>query len=154
MRNSTILFVLLLTLSVNAFSQTDALRKKHFNLTKGVAISGYDPVAYFTQGKALEGNVKIAAESQGITYHFSSEADRDQFTKNPAAYEPQYGGWCAYAMGSTGEKVEVDPATFKIINGKVYLFYNKYFNNTLKSWNKDESNLRSKADKNWITVFK
>jgi len=154
MRNPTIVLLVLLLTSVNAFSQSEAVRKKNFNLSKGVAISGYDPVAYFTVGKAVEGNSKISAEYQGITYYFSSAANKDLFVKNPSGYEPQYGGWCAYAMGSTGEKVEVDPSTFKIVNGKLYLFYNKYFNNTLKSWDKDENNLRSKADKNWTSIFK
>ena len=71
------------------------------------------------------------------------------FIKSPSSYEPQYGGWCSYAMGSTGEKVEIDPETFKIVDGKLNLFYNAYFNNTLKSWNKDEVNLKRKADGNW-----
>ena len=71
------------------------------------------------------------------------------FLKNPSKYEPQYGGWCAYAMGSAGEKVEINPETFKIIDGKLYLFYNAYFNNTLKSWNKEETKLKSQADTNW-----
>ena len=154
MRNPTIVLLVLLLTSVNTFSQSDAVRKKNFNLSKGVAISGYDPVAYFISGKAVEGNSKISAEYQGITYYFSSAANKDLFVKNPSGYEPQYGGWCAYAMGNTGEKVEVDPSTFKIVNGKLYLFYNKYFNNTLKSWNKDENNLRSKADKNWTNIFR
>jgi hypothetical protein len=60
--------------------------------------------------------------------------------------EPAYGGWCAYAMGSTGEKVSVDPKTFKIVNGRLNLFYNRFFNNTLDDWNKDEVNLKKKAD--------
>jgi len=64
--------------------------------------------------------------------------------KNPAGYEPQYGGWCAYAMGANGEKVEIDPGTFKIVDGKLNLYYNAFFNNTLKSWNKDEVNLKKK----------
>ena len=55
-------------------------------------------------------------------------------------------------MGASGEKVEVDPETFKIIDGKLYLFYNKIFNNTLKSWNKDEANLKQKADANWKKI--
>ena len=67
----------------------------------------------------------------------------------PEKYEPAYGGWCAYAMGNSSEKVEVDPETFKIIGGKLYLFYNFYFNNTLKSWNKNETGLKTKADGNW-----
>jgi hypothetical protein len=57
-------------------------------------------------------------------------------------------------MGAKGEKVEIDPETFKIIDGKLYLFYNAYFNNTLTSWNKDEKNLKAKADKNWLSIYK
>ena len=62
-------------------------------------------------------------------------------------------GWCAYAMGAKGEKVSIDPETFKIINGKLYLFYNSYFNNTLKSWNKNEPTLKAKADVNWKRIY-
>lgn len=75
--------------------------------------------------------------------------NKEEFIKNPAKYEPAYGGWCAYAMGSDGEKVSVDPKTFKIVNGRLNLFYNKFFNNTLDDWNKDEANLKKKADVNW-----
>ena len=57
-------------------------------------------------------------------------------------------------MGANGEKVEIDPSTFKILDGKLYLFYNAYFNNTLKSWNKDEKNLKDKADRNWSNLIK
>ena len=65
-----------------------------------------------------------------------------------------FGGWCAYAMGDNGEKVDIDPETFKIIDGKLYLFYNAYFNNTLNSWNKDEKNLKNKANNNWSKLLK
>lgn len=75
------------------------------------------------------------------------------FLKNPASYEPQYGGWCAYAMGANGEKVEINPETFKIVDGKLNLYYNAFFNNTLKSWNKDEGNLKKKADANWKKII-
>ncbi len=136
-----------------AFSQDDALRKKHFNLENGVALRGYDAVAYFKEQKAVKGNKDIAASDKGITYYFSTAANRDEFKKDPARYEPQYGGWCAYAMGRNGNKVEVDPATFKILDGKLYLFYNKYFNNTLKSWNKDEAGLKQQADLNWQKIY-
>jgi hypothetical protein len=91
---------------------------------------------------------------QGVTYYFSSAANKEVFKKDPAQYEPQYGGWCAYAMGSKGEKVPIDPETFKITNGKLYLFYNKFFNNTLTSWNKDESGLMNKANVNWGKIEK
>jgi hypothetical protein len=88
-----------------------------------------------------------------VYYHFSSPENKKEFRKNPSKYEPEYGGWCAYAMGAKGEKVSIDPETFKIINGKLYLFYNSFFNNTLKSWNKDETNLKAKADVNWENIF-
>ncbi len=85
---------------------------------------------------------------------FSNALNKEKFLKNPSHYVPQYGGWCAYAMGANGEKVDVNPETFKIIDDKLYLFYNAFFNNTLKSWNKDEKNLKSKADSNWKKITK
>ena len=146
-----ILILFVSFLSVTGFSQNS--RATQFNLEKKVAIQGYDPVAYFTQKKAVKGKKEMASIYEGVTYYFSSQANKDTFVKTPASYEPQYGGWCAYAMGSSAEKVEIDPSTFKILDGKLYLFYNAYFNNTLKSWNKDEVNLKKKADANWKKFF-
>lgn len=146
-----ILFVALL--SATTFAQTAAKRVAEFNLEKKVAIQGYDPVAYFTQKKAVKGKSTIVATYEGVTYNFSSQANKDLFLKNPTSYEPQYGGWCAYAMGANGEKVEIDPETFKIVDGKLNLYYNAFFNNTLKSWNKDEVNLKKKADANWKKII-
>lgn len=147
------LFVLLFV-SVVSFAQNDSKRIAQYNLENKVAIQGFDPVAYFNQGKAVKGKKEILASYQGVIYKFSSNENKDAFLKNPSKYEPQYGGWCAYAMGSSGGKVEINPGTFKIIDGKLYLFYNEYFNNTLKSWNKDEDNLKSKADTNWKKFYK
>lgn len=130
------------------------LRTKHFNITNGKAIDGYDPVAYFKQNKAVKGSKQFSASHKGITYYFSSLENKSEFFKQPEKFEPQYGGWCAFAMGDNGKKVEIDPETFKILDGKLYLFYNAYFNNTLKSWNKDEKNLKTKADNNWSNTFK
>ncbi len=144
----------LLLISTAGFSQDAAFRKKQFNLKNDVAISGYDPVAYFTQHKAVKGDAANSFADQGVTYYFASAADRDLFKASPAKYEPQYGGWCAYAMGNDGSKVEVDPETFKIIDGKLFLFYNHFFNNTLKTWNKDEVNLHGHADANWQKLLK
>jgi YHS domain-containing protein len=142
----------LLILTLGFFTTSEAQTNKRVqntNLTNSVAIDGYDPVAYFTQGKAIKGESKYAVNANGVVYYCSSAGNKVLFEKDFAKYEPQYGGWCAYAMGATGEKVEVDPETFKIVNGKLYLFYNAYFNNTLNSWNKDEYNLKLKADENW-----
>jgi YHS domain-containing protein len=146
-----ILFVALF--SATTFAQSAAKRTSEFNLEKKVAIQGYDPVAYFTQKKAVKGKPTIASTYEGVIYNFSSQSNKDLFVKNPSNYEPQYGGWCAYAMGANGEKVEIDPETFKIIDNKLYLFYNAYFNNTLKSWNKEEVSLKKKADANWKKIL-
>ncbi len=145
---------LLISLSVQLFAQnTSSSKTVQLNLEKGIAIQGYDPVAYFSS-KAVKGSAKFSAKHEGAVYQFSNEANKKLFVTNPSKYEPQYGGWCAYAMGANAEKVEINPETFKIVEGKLYLFYNAYFNNTLKSWNKDESNLKSKADKNWSKANK
>lgn len=148
-----VLLVLILISGVS-FAQNDAKRIEQYNLENKVAIQGYDPVGYFTQGKAIKGKKEFTTSYQDVVYKFSSSENKEAFLKNPSKYEPQYGGWCAYAMGSAGEKVEINPETFKIIDGKLYLFYNAYFNNTLKSWNKDQTNLKTKADNNWKKTYK
>lgn len=143
-------FILMITF---AYTQTSINKTKHSNTEKNIAIDGYDPVAYFTQNKAIKGNKKFAVSVDGIIYYCSSQINKDLLVKTPTKYEPQYGGWCAYAMGAKGTKVEIDPETFKIKEGKLYLFYNKTFTNTLPLWNKDEVNLKTKADENWIIIL-
>ncbi|MDP4264423.1 MAG: YHS domain-containing (seleno)protein [Bacteroidota bacterium] len=146
--------VIMNVLSVASFGQNaPALRKKQFNLNNDIAISGYDPVAYFKVNKAVKGKKEFIVNQDGVYYLFASAENKEEFKKNPSQYEPQYGGWCAYAMGAKGQKVAVDPETFKIIDGKLYLFYNSNFNNTLKIWNKDETGLKTKADTNWKNIF-
>lgn len=141
-------------LSLPVCAQT-AVRKTQFNIDKeSVAVNGYDVVAYFNKNKAVKGNKQFAVNAEGVLYYFSSLVNKELFLKDWKKYEPQYGGWCAYAMGAAGEKVEVDPETFKIVNGKLYLFYHSWVNNTLTKWNKDEANLKAKADNNWLTFFK
>ena len=144
------LLLLFLSLTISTVFGQSAQRTKQFNIDKSsLGIQGYDPVAYFTLKKATEGRKDINLIYDGITYHFANTQNRDLFKASPARYEPQFGGWCAYAMGEKSEKVSVDPETFKIIDGKLYLFYNKYFNNTLKDWNKNEPILKQKAEQNW-----
>ena len=144
-----IFIVLTALISLTALGQTASKRTSEFNLEKKVALQGYDAVAYFKQNKAVKGKAALTTTYEGVTYLFSSQANKEAFVKSPPSYEPQYGGWCAFAMGDNGEKVEIDPATFKIVDGKLYVFYNAYFNNTLKSWNKNEASLKKKADANW-----
>jgi YHS domain-containing protein len=145
--------VFCIALSICIINAQSALRIKDFNLEKGVAIQGYDPVAYFTQNKAVKGNKQFSVSAEGVIYYLSSAGNKDLFLKDYKKYEPQYGGWCAYAMGAANDKVEIDPETFKIVEGKLYLFYHSWTNNTLNKWNKDEASLKAKADKNWIVLF-
>jgi len=134
----------------------DIDRNKHFNLETGsLAIKGYDPVAYFSDGPK-KGNPSLKYEYEGVEYRFANEENRTAFTADPSKYEPAYGGWCSYAM-LDADKVEVDPQSFKIIEGKLYLFYNGFWGDTLKKWNKklsreQENNLVSKATANWQKI--
>ena len=107
-------------------------------------IGGYDPVAYFTEKQALLGSDEFVHTYEDPAYgstqiKFKSKANLNKFTQNPKKYLPQFNGWCAYAV-LYGSKAEVDPKTFKLIEGKLYLFYNRkgLFSggNTLKKWNK------------------
>lgn len=134
------------------FAQTEDTRKKNYNVKKGIAIEGYDPVSYF-DSKPQKGNSKLALIHKGVTYWFSTLDNQAKFKANPEKYEPAFGGWCAYAMGETGEKVKIDPETFKLIDGKVYLFYNFWGTNTLSAWNKNEKTLKNKGDQNWKKIL-
>lgn len=147
------LFIIALYTHVCLFAQHDQ-SIRHYNLDGKLAIQGYDPVAYFTLSKAVKGDKQIAAQHKGVTYYFSTTAHKTLFLKTPDAYEPQYGGWCAYAMGHNGEKVSVDPETYKILNGKLYLFYRTVINNTLLKWNKEEAKLLLLANNNWQKILK
>jgi len=151
MKKPTILLALLILSVGVALGQSEQLRKNNFNIKKSVALEGYDPVSYF-EGKPREGEEGIRFTYKGITYQFSSQANLTRFKNDPDKYEPAYGGWCAFAMGDSGEKVKVDPETYKILDGKLYLFYNFWGNNTLESWNKNEKALKSKGDLNWKKI--
>lgn len=132
-----------------SYGQESNVRQQHFNTKDhNVAIGGYDPVSYFNE-VPLRGKEYINSAYAGVIYWFASEANLKQFKESSIKYEPQYGGWCAYALSLKGEKVKIDPKTYKIVDGKLYLFYNFYLTNTLKSWNKNEENLRRTADMNW-----
>lgn len=142
--------ILLFLLSYCCLQSSNMVFAQHLNLDKQKrAIEGYDPVAYQTLKKAVQGKASISTTYAGAVYWFENTRHKALFEANPSKYAPVYGGWCAYAMGDKGEKVEIDPETFKVIDGKTYLFYNKYFTNTLDSWNKNETSLKKQADMYW-----
>lgn len=146
----TLLLFSSVAFSMKAQHPESSLPKKHFWLTKsGVALDGYDAVTYFT-GKPKKGNKAFALSHQSVLYWFVSRENLETFKANPARYVPDYGGWCSYAIGAKGEKVEPDPENFKLVNGRINLFYKDFFTNTRDDWNKDEANLRRKADQNWL----
>jgi YHS domain-containing protein len=157
MKKLVLIFTLLLVKYTNINAQNNvetAIRTKHFNLEKsGLGIQGYDPLSYYL-GKPKKGSNSYTYNLNGVTYRFANAKNMELFKASPAKYEPAYGGWCAYAMGAKGEKVEVDPETYKIVDGRLYLFYNSFLNNTLPKWNEDEKNLNKKADSNWQKTYK
>lgn len=125
----------------------------HFNLDKqGLALSGYDPVSYHL-GKPTPGDPRFTFTYHGAVYWFDTEVNKSKFIKKPDKYTPEYGGWCAYAFGLGKDKVEVDPKTYKIVNGKLHLFYKDFFTDTKKLWNENESELKKNADKNWQEII-
>lgn len=144
---------LLLFSFTQVLAQSEEVRKNHFNIKKGIALEGYDPVSYFN-GKPSEGKAELKFAHNGVTYLFANPSNLNKFKASPEKYEPAYGGWCAYAMGESGEKVKIDPETFKILDGRLYLFYNFWGNNTLTDWNKDERNLKHKGDANWAKIIR
>lgn len=118
----------------------------------GLALSGYDPVSYF-MSKPMKGYAALKYSHQGIIYHFENEENRQAFISSPDKYIPAYGGWCAWAM-LEGEKVTIDPMSYKIINGKNYVFYNGFWGNTLQKWNvqagkSSETTLVNQANQQW-----
>lgn len=119
------------------------------NIQNNYGVSGYDLVSYFDL-KATKGSSKFVYEYEGIKYRFVSKENLDKFSGQPSKYLPQYGGWCAYAMATKGEKIKINPKTFEIRNAKLYLFYNAYFDNTFEDWLEEgPEQLILKADKNW-----
>ncbi|MEM7646335.1 MAG: YHS domain-containing (seleno)protein [Pseudomonadota bacterium] len=104
----------------------------------GKFIGGYDPVSYIKVNKAVKGSKQFQSNYQGVTVHFSSQENKQAFDKDPAKWVPAYGGYCAYAMARSGDLVDIDPKSFKVVDGKTYLFYNGFWADTLKKWNAEK----------------
>ena len=148
----TFIFFLLLLAAYPSYTQSDRIRQKNFNVKKNISLEGYDPVSYF-DGNPSEGYDKYSFIYKGVTYQFVNTTNLNKFKAAPVNYEPAYGGWCAYAMADSGEKVKVDPETYKVTDNKLYLFYNFWGTNTLESWNKNEKAFLQKGDQNWKKII-
>jgi YHS domain-containing protein len=115
---------------------------------EGVAIKGYDPVAYFTMNKPVKGSPSFMAKHDGATYWFANTEDQQAFVAQPAKYVPQYGGYCAYGVAK-GAKPDIDPAAFSVIDGKLYLNLNP---DVQSRWLKDVPGYIKTADENWKSL--
>ncbi len=149
----TMFLLLTLTLVVGGlYGESNLPLQERYNLSgESIGISGYDPVAYFPEGggKPVKGSIKISSDYEGVTYRFVSEQHKTFFDANPQKYVPLYGGWCAWAVGALGKRVDVDPQSFEIRDGKLYLFYRDTELDTRALWLKDTTNLVEKATINW-----
>ncbi|HYF33020.1 MAG TPA: YHS domain-containing (seleno)protein [Chitinophagaceae bacterium] len=114
----------------------------------GKAIRGYDPVAYFIEGKPVNGMDSLVYEWENARWYFASRKNLDLFKAAPGRYAPQYGGYCAYGL-SNGYKASTDPQAWTIVNGKLYLNYNTAVR---AEWNKDREQRIEKAGKNWPVI--
>lgn len=142
-----IAFALLAAFSFLSSAQAaDPIQSSYFG---NKAISGYDPVAYLTEGKAVKGSKKHKLEWKGANWFFASAENRNKFQQNPDDYAPQYGGYCAWAVAEN-KLVKVNPKVFEIRDGKVYLFYNDKIRNT---WVQDASNFIKRADQNFDALI-
>ena len=139
--------VLIILLLVVFVGSTHASQQFERN---GLAIDGYDPVAYFTEQKPLKGSSEFRADHQGSTFQFVSAAHRDVFAADLEKFAPQYGGYCAYGMAK-GYKASIDPAAFTIVGDKLYLNYSE---TVCSQWLSDIPGYIRKADANWPDVKK
>lgn len=114
----------------------------------GLAIDGYDPVAYFTEKKPVKGVPEFRVDYQGSTFQFVSVDHRDAFAADPAKYAPQYGGYCAYGVAK-GYKAKIDPEAFSVVHGTLYLNYSDAIRTR---WLSDVSGYIQQADANWPEV--
>ena len=140
-----ILFILSILFATKTLTANNSVNSD----SEGIAIHGYDPVAYFTEGKAIEGSPEYHYEWNDATWYFASHKNRELFKKNPKKYAPQYGGFCAYAV-SYGSRADIDPKAWDIYKNKLYLNFNSEIK---QKWQKEKDNFIKKANKNWKTLL-
>ena len=142
----------IITILVAIISLQLQAQQVDYNLKKGYVAEGYDVVEYFNNN-AVEGKKAYITEHDGVKYKFASADNLAAFKATPEKYTPQYGGYCAYAVADKGKKVGVDPKTFEIRDGKLYLFYNSWGVNTLEKWKEEgPEKLQGQADAAWADV--
>lgn len=136
---------LALTTAVLVVAPALALEPLNKTLFGGLAVDGYDPVAYFTDGRPVEGNKEITYEWHGATWRFASAEHRELFVAAPEKYAPQYGGYCAWAVAHE-YTADADPLAWKVVDGRLYLNYDVKIQ---EKWLADYRNYIVAGDGNW-----
>ena len=147
----TLLVVAFVALFSNVITaQVDVVDKN------GLALGGYDVVSYHKNNKAMKGSAANMVKINKATYYFASKANAKAFKANPKKYTPQCEGYCAWGVAEKDSKFSINPETFKIVDNKLYLFFNGDFNgqqvNTLDIWNKDEAKYLEVIEKKWAAI--
>jgi YHS domain-containing protein len=142
---SAAFLVLVVTISLG---QSTSASQAHLNVKEGMALKGYDPVAYFTEGKPVTGNTNFTYQWQGAQWLFSTQKNLHAFAADPAKYAPQFGGFCAYGA-SRGYKADTDPQAFTVVGDKLYLNYNL---KVKEEWLKDTARRIQLANAYWETL--
>ncbi len=143
----------LLMIFITGNDKAMAQQSTYYANEAGIALAGYDVVSYHKQNEAMRGSKAHTATRSGSTFYFVDAANKTLFEENPEAYLPAFGGYCAFAMAAGNGKVPSNPETFKLRDGKLYLFFNDYYQgtpfNTIVPWNSDERSNLDKAKMNW-----
>ena len=145
----SLFFSLITGLAMMAGALSAAAKEPVYQSFLGPAIDGTDPVAYFTEGRPVEGSSDFTHEWNGATWRFSSAENRDKFAAEPERYAPQYGGYCAWAVAQ-GYTASTDPEAWKIVDSKLYLNYDK---GVKAKWEADIPGFIRSADGNWPKVL-
>jgi YHS domain-containing protein len=130
----------------SATAAVDPVNKNIF----GTALKGYDPVAYFKEGRPVKGKDEFRHDWMGAKWYFASAANRDEFARNPEKYAPQFGGYCSWAVAN-GYTASIDPEAWRIVEGKLYLNYSK---DVQKKWEQDIPGFIKKGNENWPRLIK
>jgi hypothetical protein len=139
---------IVLSVAVALFTMYSHAQKSEVFTSKGYAVNGYDVVGYFTQGKPVEGKKTFLYQWHNAYWLFSTKQNLDSFSHSPEKYAPQFGGYCAYGV-SEGHKATTEPDAWTIVDGKLYLNYNK---DVQQLWKKDIPGRIIKAEENWPKV--
>ncbi len=145
MRRVALIFAIIICAGAFAGAQDGGPVKPVNTDQTGLALHGYDAVAYITDRRAVQGSPAFEYAWSGATWRFATAANRDRFAENPAAFAPQFGGYCAWAV-SRNYTADVDPEAFEVVSGKLYLNYSKLVQ---LRWKMDRAGNIAKGEQNW-----